>query len=232
MNKETFMKTALVTGGNRGIGLEICKGLAGMGLRVILAARSEESANQAVAEIGGRNLETAVLDVADPDSISACVQDLEARGLSVDVLVNNAGVYPAGGLLEMDDSVMASALDVNLWGPLRLCRALVPAMIERGYGRVVNLSSGYGSFASGLGGPPAYSITKAALNAFTVKLNQETPDSVKVNAVCPGWVRTRMGGDNADRAPEEGAETPIWLATLPDDGPTGGFFRDKRRIDW
>ena len=117
-------------------------------------------------------------------------------------------------------------------GPLRLTRSLAPNMIARGYGRIVNLSSGWGSFAEGMGGPGMYGVTKAALNALTVRLVQELPSAVKVNAMCPGWVRTRMGGEGATRSPDEGADTAVWLATLPDDGPTGGFFRDREPIEW
>ena len=105
-------------------------------------------------------------------------------------------------------------------------------MIQRGYGRIVNVSSGWGSFAEGLTGPAAYSITKAALNALTVTLARELPPNVKVNSICPGWVRTRMGGSEATRSPEEGAETALWLATLPEDGPSGGFYRDNNLINW
>ncbi|HEX5871127.1 MAG TPA: SDR family NAD(P)-dependent oxidoreductase, partial [Longimicrobium sp.] len=117
-------------------------------------------------------------------------------------------------------------------GPIRLIRALVPNMVARGYGRIVNVSSGWGSFAEGMGGPGAYGVTKAALNAMTVRLSNELPASIKVNAMCPGWVRTRMGGDAATRTPDEGADTAVWLATLPDDGPTGVFFRDRKPIEW
>lgn len=225
------MKTALVSGGNRGIGFAICRGLSEAGLRVILAARNMKDAQEAASQIDG-DVIPSTLDVGDPKSIADCLKQLSAGNLDVDVLVNNAGVYPQGGLLEIRDETMGEAIEVNLMGPIRLCRALVPGMISRGYGRVVNLSSGYGSFGSGLGGPPAYSISKAALNALTVKLAAEVPAWVKVNAVCPGWVRTRMGGDDAERSPERGAETPIWLATLTEDGPSGGFFRDKRPIAW
>jgi NAD(P)-dependent dehydrogenase (short-subunit alcohol dehydrogenase family) len=111
-------------------------------------------------------------------------------------------------------------------------RSLVPSMIASGYGRIVNVSSGWGSFAEGMGGPGAYGVTKAALNALTVRLAKELPSTVKVNAMCPGWVRTRMGGPSATRSPEEGADTAVWLSTLPEDGPTGGFFRDREPIEW
>jgi NAD(P)-dependent dehydrogenase (short-subunit alcohol dehydrogenase family) len=170
------------------------------------------------------------MDVADDASVAACAR----RVGRVDVLVNNAGVYPGGGALALDAAALREALDVNLWGAFRTCRAFVPGMVERGYGRVVNVSSGYGSFGEGLEGPAAYCVSKAALDAYTVKLAQDVPKDVdvKINAVCPGWVRTRMGGAGADLAPEEAVGTIVWLATLPADGPTGGFFRDRERVPW
>src|SRR5206468_9640017 len=140
---------------------------------------------------------------------------------SVDVLVNNAGVLQERPLLDLTDAEIAESIAVHLTGPIRLIRALVPNMIAGGYGRIVNVSSGWGSFAEGMGGPGAYGVTKAALNALTVRLSKELPSAVKVNAMCPGWVRTRMGGEGATRTPDEGADTAVWLATLPDDGPTG-----------
>jgi NAD(P)-dependent dehydrogenase (short-subunit alcohol dehydrogenase family) len=117
-------------------------------------------------------------------------------------------------------------------GAFFCCRAFTPAMVRAGWGRVVNVSSHFGSFAAGLEGAPAYSISKAAMNALTVKLAEALPGGVKVNAMSPGWVRTRMGGAGADRSVEEGCDTIVWLATLPDDGPTGGFFMDRRPLAW
>jgi NAD(P)-dependent dehydrogenase (short-subunit alcohol dehydrogenase family) len=150
----------------------------------------------------------------------------------VDVLVNNAGVYGGGSLLSTAVEDLRRAFDTNFWGAVWACRAWVPKMVERGYGRVVNVSSGYGSFAEGLEGPAPYALSKAALNALTLRLASEVSGDVKVNAVCPGWVRTRMGGKGARRSVEEGAETIVWLATLGRDGPTGGLFRDRERIEW
>ena len=135
-------------------------------------------------------------------------------------------------MLDIEDETIEVALRTNLAGPFWLARAFVPAMVRAGYGRVVNVSSGWGSFAGQLGGPVGYSVTKAALNALTVKLAQEVSGDLKVNAVCPGWVRTRMGGAGATRTVEKGAETIVWLATLKADGPNGGFFRDKQSISW
>ncbi len=150
----------------------------------------------------------------------------------MDTLVNNAGVLHEKPILELTEAEIGDSIAVHLTGPLRLIRSLAPSMVAKRYGRIVNMSSGWGSFAEGMGGPGLYGVTKAALNALTVRLAQEFPSSVKVNAMCPGWVRTRMGGQGATRAPDEGADTAVWLATLPDDGPTGGFFRDREAIEW
>src|SRR5436309_112309 len=147
-------------------------------------------------------------------------------------LVNNAGVLHEKPLLHLTDAEINDSIAVHLAGPLHLIRALAPKMAGRGYGRIVNLSSGWGSFAEGMGGPGMYGVTKAALNALTVRLANELPSAVKVNAMCPGWVRTRMGGQGATRSPDEGADTAVWLATLPDEGPTGCFFRDRKPIEW
>ena len=121
---------------------------------------------------------------------------------------------------------------MHVHGPIRLVRAFAPGMIERGFGRIVNVSSNWGSFADGLGGPPAYSMTKAALNAATVLMARELPNSIKVNAICPGWVQTRMGGAGADRRPSDAAEDIVALATLPAEGPSGQFFREGQPFPW
>ena len=228
-------RTALVTGGNRGIGLEVCRQLAANGLHVIVTSRHPpdgEAAIRTLRDADGLDVAYAQLDVSEEASIARCAADLASRGLAVDVVVNNAAVCPDGGVLEVDGATVDAALRTNLGGPFWIVRAFVPAMLRSGYERVVNVSSGWGSFAGGLGAPVAYSLTKAALNALTVKLAAEVFGDVKVNAVCPGWVKTRMGGAAAPRSVEEGAETIVWLATLPADGPNGGFFRDKQSIDW
>ncbi len=229
-------RAALVTGGNRGIGLETCRALAAQGLEVVLTARDKRLGEQAVAELtrsGVKGVRFEWMDVANDASVLDCSQRLADAGIDIDVLVNNAGNYPAGSLLEAKGVVaLEEALKINLWGACWCCQEFVPDMVERGYGRVVNVSSGYGSFGEGLEGPPAYSISKAALNALTVKLAQEVRGDVKVNSVCPGWVRTRMGGAGADLAPEDAVGTIVWLATLPKDGPNGGFFRDRLPLPW
>jgi NAD(P)-dependent dehydrogenase (short-subunit alcohol dehydrogenase family) len=214
--------TILITGANRGIGLATARQLAKLGHSVLLGSRDLKAGEAAAASLRGPAPNASPLDVtpihldlADPATIDAAVDSIERSGRSLDVLVNNAGVLHERPLLELTDRQIADSLAVHLTGPIRLMRALVPGMIARGYGRIVNVSSGWGSFAEGMGGPGAYGVTKAALNALTVRLSKELPAAVKINAMCPGWVRTRMGGDAADRTPDEGAATAVWLATLP-----------------
>jgi NAD(P)-dependent dehydrogenase (short-subunit alcohol dehydrogenase family) len=222
-------RTALVTGGNRGIGREVCRQLKDLGLRVVLTARDAKDGRKAAAELGCL---FEPLDVASDSSVAACAASLAKAKVEIDVLVNNAGIYPDGGVLDASWEDLRAAMEANYWGPLRGCRAFVPGMSARGYGRVVNVTSGYGLFSEGLEGPAPYTLSKAALSALTLKLSKEVRGDLKVNAVCPGWVRTRMGGKNASRPVEKGAETVVWLATLPEDGPNGGVFRDKRPLGW
>jgi NAD(P)-dependent dehydrogenase (short-subunit alcohol dehydrogenase family) len=229
-----MQRTALITGGNRGIGLETCRALADQGLRVILTARDPALGEEAVAGLQATNRDVRFepLDVASEDSLRDCGTRLRSAGVHIDVLVNNAAIYPQNRLLTAPPERLQSTIETNFLGPVRLCRAFVPAMVQSGYGRVVNVSSGYGAFSDGLDGPALYCLTKAALNAATLILSQEVTGDVKINAACPGWVRTRMGGSGANRSVEQGADTIVWLATLPKSGPTGGFFRDRKRIEW
>jgi NAD(P)-dependent dehydrogenase (short-subunit alcohol dehydrogenase family) len=230
-------RTVLVTGGNRGIGLAVCEGLAARDLTIVLGSRDEangEAAARSVREQGG-TVRVEQIDVAEPDSIAACYERLANDGVAVDVLVNNAGIYPENDALDATMEQLDRAWTVNARGPWLLVKKFVPDMIDRGYGRVVNMSSGSGSFGEGLDPEhAAYAASKSALNALTMTLDAALPDGpdVKVNAMCPGWVHTRMGGEAAPRTPEEGADTALWLATLPPDGPSGGFFRDRERIPW
>ena len=226
-------RVALVTGGNRGIGFEACRQFAASGIRVVLTARDPEKGESAARRLRdeGQDVVYEQLDVTDGGSVAACARRLSEAGTNVDVLVNNAGVYPTEGVFSVSEETFRGALEINTVGPFRTCRTFVPQMIERGYGRVVNVSSGGGSFGEGLG-PAAYAVSKAALNALTVKVAQALRGDVKANAMCPGWVRTDMGGAGAPRSPEEAIDTLLWLATLPPDGPNGGFFRDRRPIPW
>ena len=218
------MQRAFVTGGNRGIGLAIARGLVDHGCEVLIGSRDLQAGATAAQRVGATAIE---LDLSDPRSIARASE----QAGPVDILVNNAGILGSGNLLD-DPQDFADSLAVMVHGPYLLIHHLTPHMVANGYGRVVNVSSGWGAFSDGVAGPAGYGVAKAGLNALTVATARILPSSVKVNAMCPGWVRTRMGGKGADRAPEEGADTAIWLATLPDTGPTGGFFRDRKPIDW
>ncbi|MCX7890442.1 MAG: SDR family NAD(P)-dependent oxidoreductase [Rhodobacteraceae bacterium] len=218
------MRRALVTGGNRGIGLAIAGGLAAQGIAVVIGARDADAGRAAAGRVGGRSV---LLDLLRPETFAASL----AEAGQIDILVNNAGIL-RDVPLTAPDSDFEEAMQVMVHAPFALIRALAPGMAARGWGRIVNLSSGWGSFAEGLGGPGAYGVAKAALNALTRAMARDLPASVKINAVDPGWVRTRMGGPAAPLSPAEGAETAIWLATLPPDGPTGGFFRRRRPVPW
>lgn len=227
-------RTVLVTGANRGIGLAIARRLAELGNSVLLGSRDVKAGENAAESLRrlGLDAQAVHVDLTVTAAIDAAINDLRNSGRQIDALVNNAGILHEKPLLELTDSEITDSIAVHLSGPLRLMRSLAPNMIARGYGRIVNVSSGWGAFAEGMGGPGVYGVTKAALNALTVRFAKELPSSIKVNAMCPGWVRTRMGGQSATRSPDEGADTAVWLATLPDDGPTGGFFRDRKRIEW
>src|SRR5215207_1709192 len=225
--------TALVTGGNRGLGLEAARQLAAAGLRVVLTSRDPDAGRAAAERLGG-GVEHVQLDVTDESSVDACAMELEGRGVDVDVLVNNAGVLldEGRGALRLDEPTLRATFEANFFGPFGTCRRFLPPMIERGYGRVVNVSSGAGQITEMTSYAPAYSVSKAALNALTRQYALAAGGGVKVNAMCPGWVRTDMGGSAAPRSVGEGADTIGWLATLPADGPTNGFFRDRRPIAW
>ncbi|MFC4637944.1 SDR family oxidoreductase [Deinococcus hohokamensis] len=228
----TDARIALVTGGNRGIGLEVCRQLARQGLHVLLAARNPargEAVATAIRQEGGQ-VTVVPLDVQDEATVDAL-----ARGTPrVDVLINNAAVllHEGENALTIPLAAYRESLEVNFLGPLRLCQAFVPGMRERGYGRVVNVSSGAGQLASMGGYAPAYSASKAALNALTRLVAHAGGPRVLVNSVDPGWVRTDMGGRHAPRSVDQGADTVVWLATLPEGGPTGGFYHDHHPVDW
>ncbi|WSQ14066.1 SDR family NAD(P)-dependent oxidoreductase [Streptomyces sp. NBC_01231] len=233
------VRTALVTGGARGIGVEICRQLAERGMRVLVGARKREAAEEVCRAIGPAALPLA-LDVGSALSVSTAVreaEDLIGGGSGIDVLVNNAGVSLDGDLRppHLDEEVLRATLDINLVGAWRMAEAVVPGMVRAGYGRVVNLTSSYGSLAlMDSGRHPAYRVSKTALNALTRMLAGELAGTgVLVNAADPGWTRSGMGGASAPRGPEEGADTPVWLATLPEgDATTGGLFAERGPLPW
>ncbi len=226
-----------MTGANRGIGFQICRQLARRGIRVLLTARDERKGRLVVTRLQQEELAVQFhqLDVADAASVHTVVKFVEAEFGGVDSLVNNAAIYLDGGVpgLKIDLATVRATMEVNTYGPLLLCQALIPLMRRRRYGRIVNVSSGAGSLTDMTGGTLAYRLSKVSLNAITRILADETRGSgILINAMCPGWVRTEMGGRHAPRSVEEGANSAIFLATLPDNGPTGGFFRDRKPIPW
>jgi NAD(P)-dependent dehydrogenase (short-subunit alcohol dehydrogenase family) len=225
---------ALVSGGNRGIGLEIVRQLAERGTTVILGSRNEKEGQSAAEGLLG-NVLVRQLDVADEESVDRLVSSIEDEFGQLDILVNNAGIANDGGQRGVDADLerVREALEANLFGAWRLCEAFIPLMRHHGYGRIVNISSGLGALNDMGGGSPGYRVSKASLNVLTRILASELRGTgILVNSVCPGWVRTDMGGSGATRSIEEGADTPVWAATLADNGPTGGFFRDRRPIPW
>ena len=230
-------KIALVTGANRGIGLEICKQLARHNITVILSSRDSakgETAKQGI-EKEGLKVVYHPLDVTDENSIKQIETFIHEQYGRLDILVNNAGIFPGSMESALSSSVdtLRQAMETNLYGPFRLCQTFIPLMQKNNYGRIVNLSSGMGQLSDMNGCCPGYRTSKTALNALTRMLADEIKGSnILINSMCPGWVLTDMGGPNATRKVEEGADTAIWLATLADDGPSGGFFRDRQLISW
>jgi NAD(P)-dependent dehydrogenase (short-subunit alcohol dehydrogenase family) len=235
---DALQRVALVTGANRGLGLETSRELLAKGMRVVMAGRDVgalERARRGLDEKARARAVVVAMDVADVKSIAAAHAIVRGRVGVVDVLVNNAAVllFENEDVLSIPPSAYRDTFATNVFGVIEVCRAFVPDMAPRRYGRVVNVSSGAGQLATMSTYAPAYSISKAALNAFTRILASTYRDSgILANAVDPGWVRTDMGGPSAPRSPQEGADTIVWLATLSDDGPTGGFFHDRSAIEW
>jgi NAD(P)-dependent dehydrogenase (short-subunit alcohol dehydrogenase family) len=234
--------TAIVTGANRGIGRGIAKQLALLGYRTILTSRDEprgkQTVNELKKEIGTEPAGDLIhhqLDVTDIESIRRLYEFVINKYEAADILVNNAAVLldQFGRILPTSLDMHRTTMETNVYGPLLLCQAFLPMMLKRNYGRIVNVSSGAGQVENMVNDMPAYRLSKLALNGLTLML----ADSVKgtnvlINAGCPGWVRTEMGSPDAPRSIEEGAEGIVWLATLPDGGPHGGFFRDRQWIPW
>jgi NAD(P)-dependent dehydrogenase (short-subunit alcohol dehydrogenase family) len=230
-------RIALVTGGNRGIGLEICRQLGQQRIRVILGSRDLAKGVTAAAELNanGLSVEPRQLDVASVQSIRECMNWVRRDVGRLDILANNAGIMIEDGdtdpLEELE--IVRDTMQTNVYGPLLLSRLAIPLMKTRRYGRIVNLSSGMGALSEMGPGYIGYRLSKAGINVVTRVLAAESEGmGILVNSVDPGWVRTAMGGRGANRSVEKGAETAVWLATLPDNGPTGGFFRDRRMIPW
>jgi NAD(P)-dependent dehydrogenase (short-subunit alcohol dehydrogenase family) len=228
-------RVALISGGNRGIGREIARQLAGQGYRVVIGSRELAKGEEAAHELG-QDVTAVQLDVTDEDSIVAAVASVERDLERLDVLVNNAGIVGGGwstNAVDADLDEVRRTLETNLFGAWRLTEEALPLMRKNGYGRIVNSSSGMGQLSDMGGHSPAYRLSKTGLNVLTRMLTAELgEENILVNSVCPGWVRTDMGTQSARVSVQEGADTPVWLATLPDDGPRGGFFRNREPIPW
>jgi NAD(P)-dependent dehydrogenase (short-subunit alcohol dehydrogenase family) len=222
-------RVALVSGANRGIGAEVARQLAAdHGFQVLAGARDPSEV-----EAAGK-VTPVQLDVTDQASVDAALERIGSDPGRLDVLVNNAGIFgPVEGVAEIDLNEVGRVFEVNTIGAIRLSQAVMPLLRESDHPRIVNVSSGAGQLSDMDGGHAAYRVSKAGLNAVTrIIAADEGGSSLLVNSLCPGWVRTDMGGPNARRSVEEGADTAVWLATLPDGGPTAGFFRDREPIPW
>jgi NAD(P)-dependent dehydrogenase (short-subunit alcohol dehydrogenase family) len=230
------VKTVLVTGANKGIGREVARQLAAKGFHVFVGARNAKAGRKAAEEIAKEAGEATFLeiDVADNGSVTTAAREFSGIHDHLDVLVNNAGIIVDGddAILETSDDLVRKTLKTNTLGPLRVTRAFVPLLKKSKAPRVINVSSGGGQLTGGADGwAPAYCISKTALNGVTEQLAAALP-KFAVNSVCPGWVRTDMGGGNATRSVEEGADTIVWLASEAPQDLTGKFLRDRKEIPW
>ena len=236
-------RIAVITGANRGLGFAAARALAQKNYHTILTARSQEKTDKAAGKLisEGLEVEGAVIDVADSKSIASFFDGLEKTHGRLDVLINNAGImlekggsanFSALSILNTDPEIILEAFQNNTLSAYHMIRMALPLMQKEGYGRIVNVSSGMGGLTEMGGGYPAYRISKAAMNAITRFVSQEVGGDIKINSVCPGWVKTDMGGGSASREIDEGVAGIVWAATLENDGPNGGFFRDGKSILW
>lgn len=230
-------RLVIVTGGNRGIGFEVCRELGRLGYTVILTSRDAEKGQAAAEKLTGEGLDVIahLLDVTSEESILALREFVVQKFHRLDVLVNNAGIYldRDRSVMSLDRDILLKTLETNTFGALRMCQVFIPLMKKNRYGRVVNVSSGMGQHVNMRNMSTAYRLSKDALNALTQMLADSIhTDNVLVNACDPGWVRTDMGGRSAPRSVEQGADTIVWLATLPDHGPAGKLFANRKEVDW
>ena len=229
------MKIALVTGANRGIGFCIAKGLAKKGMRVVLTSRDEKNGKDACENLQKTGLDVVFcrLDVTYEASVREAARFVKKSFGKLDILVNNAGILIDGkkSTLDVDMETFRKTLETNLYGPLVVSQKFIPLLAKSGDARIINISSGAGSLCDPSRSFSSYSISKTALNGLTVKMANDLRGKVRVNCMCPGWVRTGMGGSSAERSADEGADTAVWLATAKN-VPTGRFFRDRKQINW
>lgn len=225
-------KVVLITGANRGIGLETAKQMKALGYEVILTSRNADEGERVARDLGVRFHQ---LEVTSAKSITALTAYVDAEFGQLDVLINNAAIMldRTESILDLSEEKLRLMFDTNTFAPLMLIRALLPLMQKNGYGRIVNVSSQLGAISRFSDYTPAYRLTKLALNGITIMLADALKGTnILVNSVHPGWVKTNMGGESAPLSLEDGARSVIRAATLPDDGPQGGFFFDGKRMDW
>ncbi|WP_442944390.1 SDR family NAD(P)-dependent oxidoreductase [Nostoc sp.] len=227
-------KRILITGGNRGIGFAIAQGLLAKDYEIIITSRSLDNAKLAAEKLPGKVIPIE-LDVTDDRSINQAVKILHQKIDRLDVLINNAGVYPDKdiNILTISRELLDSTINANTFGPIRMVQAFLPLLEKSSDARVVNVSSGYGALSDLSADVPSYCLSKLALNGATIMLAQALDSKgIVVNSICPGWVRTDMGGSSAPRSPEEGADTAIWLATDAPRNISGKFLRDRKVISF
>jgi len=229
------MKTVLITGANRGIGFETARQLATRGFHIVIGARSEHHGQKAERELERLGkVSLLILDVSDSKSIASAASKFASIG-QLDVLINNAGIYPDEGIsiLTISREQMVSTIETNTLGALEMTQAFLPHLKKSSAARIINVSSGYGQLDGLSANVPRYCLSKLALNGVTIMLSEALKEhGIAVNSMCPGWVRTDMGGSTAPRSVEEGADTAVWLATEADQNLTGKFFRDRKEIGW
>lgn len=230
-------KIAAVTGGNRGIGFQICRDIANKDLKVLLTARNSEKGAESAKILQDEGLDVTFyeLDVSSAESIDNFVSRVKKEFSRIDVLVNNAAIIPdaRSSGLSVEIQELQVSLETNVYGIIRLSQKIIPLMIKNNYGRIINLSSGMGQFADMGSGYLAYRISKTAVNTITKVLANETDSyNIQINSVDPGWVKTEMGGAGASSSVEEGADTIVWLSTRPDNSPTGMFYKKREIISW
>lgn len=234
---EKHTKVALVTGGNRGIGYELVRQLAVDGFKVILTSRNSESGHKAMQKLKDSHLDVSfvVMDISSEASIRQAAAIVSEQYERLDVLINNAGIYLDKNqkLVNLDPSVIEKTLETNFFGAYHVIRSFMPLMEQQAYGRIINVSSEYGAMSemssSGVG---AYKLSKLILNGLTQLIAAESTKDIKINAVDPGWVSSDMGGPSAPRTPQQAARSILWLATIGPEGPSGGFFKDGKQINW
>ncbi len=228
-------KIALVTGANRGIGYAIAQGLLKADFQVIIGSRSLEKGKAAVEKLNSPSVSAVEIDIAEDESINKAFNELNGKIDRLDVLINNAGIYPDNGfnILTIDRKVLDSAIDTNTFGVIQMVQAFLPLLKKSSDARIINMSSGMGALDGLNTTASSYCLSKLALNGATIMLSQSLRSKgIAVNSMCPGWVQTDMGGASAPRTPEQGADTAIWLATEAPRNETGKFWRDRKEISF